>query len=74
MSVRMVTVDYPDGNRIVVRVEEPPVNPRGKQIADEFLDSLTEHEREVLVLILAEDIHEQAVYERVCERKGLLPL
>lgn len=70
----MVTVDYPDGSRIVVRFEEPPVNPRAKQIADKFLDSLTEHEREMLVLILAEDIHDNAVYERVCERKGLLAL
>lgn len=75
MDTMMVTIDYPDGNRIAVRVSDPgPVTPAAKHLVDEFLASLTDHERDMLVVILAEDIHEDAVYRKVCERKGLLPL
>lgn len=72
--IAMVTVDYPDGNRIAVRVPPPTTNPTAKALVDAFLADLTPAEQELLILILVEDIHEDAIYRKVCERKGLLPL
>ena len=70
----MITVDYPDGNRIVHRYRARDLSDRERAIIDEHTAGLDRSDIERMLLILVEQTHDEAAYRRVCERRGVLAL
>lgn len=71
----LVTVDRPDGVSIMRKV--PACSDADLEVARPYGEQLLElcgGDPGLLCVLLIEHEHEQRVYERVCERKGLLPL
>lgn len=70
----MITIDYPDHSRIAIRV--PELNDEQKAIVSRIVRAhgITEDEYALMAVVLAEQIHEEAVYRRVAERRGVLAL
>lgn len=66
----LLTVDYPDGNRIALRIDPISAADRAVVAAHFPPDVDPRH----LLLLAAEALHDEAAYRRVCERRGLLPL
>lgn len=71
----MITVDYPDGNRIVHRLRlGRDLSDRERAIIDQHTAGLDRGDIERMLLILVEQTHDEAAYRRVCERRGVLAL
>lgn len=71
----LMTVDRPDG--VTIRRKVGPVSDVDLAIARPYFDALlalVDGDVVLLAVLVIEWAHEQDVYERVCERKGLLPL
>lgn len=74
--LRLLTIDYPDGNRIALRLPEITAADRAavrEAFARHFGD-IDQRDKEWLLLEVAERIHEDRIYEKVAERRGVLAL
>ena len=71
----LITIDRPDG--VTIRHKVGPVADADIELARPYAEQLLaacDNDPIVMCVLLVEWLHEQTVYERVCERKGLLPL
>lgn len=82
MPVALFTIDYPTGDRLARRVDVDLVD---LAVAGPIIErhlaaaaAATGLSREVIAaqwsMQIIEDEHESACYERVCARRGMLPL
>lgn len=79
MGQNLITIDYPDGNRIATRFTpwadlDLTDEQRAAVVAAFDALDLSRHDRELMLLILVEEIHEEAIYRKVAERRGVLAL
>lgn len=73
----LITVAYPDGNVIAVRVRDLTDEDRAvlaAVTASVFPEGLTQVQAAALLLFAVELHRDEAAYRRVCEQRGLLPL
>jgi len=74
----LVELEYPDGRRLVQHVTVPlQITDAQRAHLEEATDAFlaeTGLSYPKLMVLLMEDIADNAAYHRVCERRGLLPL
>lgn len=76
MADSLLTIGYPDGNVIALRLPALTDDDRAAVAAAiaETFGELTYDQERALLLMLAEDIHEGSIYEKVAQQRGVLAL
>lgn len=73
LPLPLLTITDPDGNVMAFRV--PMLTDDNREAIDPVLrDLLENHSAEEVLLVVAERIHDDRIYRRVAEQRGVLAL